>query len=86
MRLSNLVNIGPRLEEMLVTSGVEDVDAFKELGAAKAAYEVKKNYPDTIIRLASLEGALRGTRWHNISAIEKETLEDEFQKLCQECY
>ena len=82
MRLSNLVNIGPRLEELLVSAGIEDAAALHELGAAKAAYKVHQTHPDTAIRLTALEGALRGTRWHNISADEKVQLETEFEELC----
>jgi len=82
MRLSNLVNIGPRLEELLISAGIEDAAALHELGAAKAAYKVYQVNPESVIRLAALEGALRGTRWHNISADEKTQLEAEFEQLC----
>ena len=83
MKLANMVNIGPRLEEMLITSGVEDAEKLHELGAAKAAFKIRQKYPESSVRLASLEGALRGTRWHNISAEEKKKLETEFKELCR---
>jgi len=85
MRLSNLVNIGPRMEEMLINAGITDVEHLKELGAAEAAFKVKQAYPETSIRLAALEGALRGTRWHNISDEDKTELEMTYNALCQDC-
>lgn len=82
MRLSNLVNIGPKMEELLISVGVEDAETLKELGAAKAAFRIHQEHPETIIKLSVLEGALRGTRWHNISDDEKAQLESEFNELC----
>lgn len=82
MRLSNLVNIGPRLEEILIDSGVTSVEVFREMGAVEAAYCVFEKYPDTALRLSALEGALRGTRWHNISKEDKDALEDAFREKC----
>lgn len=85
MRLSNLVNIGPRMEEMLIKSGITDVDQLKELGAAEAAFKVRQAYPETSIRLTALEGALRGTRWHNISDEDRVELELAYNALCDNC-
>lgn len=85
MKLSNLVNIGPRLEEMLINSGVTNVEQFKELGAAETAFKVKQAYPESTIRLTALEGAIRGTRWHNISEVDKAELEKNYKKLCDGC-
>ena len=82
MKLSNLVNIGPKLEELLISSGVENVEKLQELGAAKAAHQVYQKHPESAVRLAALEGAIRGTRWHNISQEEREKLESEFDELC----
>ncbi len=81
MRLSNLVNIGPKMEELLISAGIHDAEALKELGAVKAAYQVRKKHPESEIRLASLEGALRGTRWHNITEEERSQLEVEYESL-----
>jgi len=72
------------MEEILVDAGVENAVKLKELGAAKAAFKVYQQNPESVMRLAALEGALQGTRWHNISDHDKAQLESQFRELCME--
>lgn len=82
MRLSNLVNIGPKMESLLVSVGIEDVETLRNLGAAEAAFRIVQQHPDCEIRITALEGALRGTRWNNISESERDELEVAYKELC----
>ena len=82
MRLSNLVNIGPKLESLLVNSGIEDVETLHNLGAAEAAYRIFRYDPESNIRITALEGAIRGIRWNSIPAEDRKELEQQFEELC----
>lgn len=74
MRLSNLVNIGPKLEEMLNSVGVESAEALRAIGSVEATFLLCEKNMDCVNKLYAIEGAIRGTRWHNISAEDKRDL------------
>lgn len=84
MKLSNLVNIGPKLEAVLVEAGVDSVDTFRKLGTVGVAYKLFLYDPDINVRLAALEGALRGVRWHNIPKEYVEEMENQLGRLIQQ--
>lgn len=74
MRLSNLVNIGPKLEMLLNSVGITDSDMLRDIGSVEATYLLCQKDSDCVNKLYAIEGAIRGTRWHNISKEDKSLL------------
>lgn len=74
MRLSSMVNIGPKLEMLLLEAGIEDADMLREMGSIEAAYRLCQKDQDCVNKLFAIEGAIRGTRWHSIDKEERTLL------------
>jgi DNA transformation protein len=76
-KLSNLPNIGKKLEEQLNEVGIETIEQLKEVGSKQAWLDVKAMDSSACInRLCALEGAIQGIRWHNLSDEVKKDLKE----------
>jgi len=82
MRVSNLVNIGPKLERLLNEVGIHEAEKLKEIGSVEATYLLYQKDRDCINKLFAIEGAIRGIRWHNIRHEEKIQLKESFNERC----
>lgn len=75
-RLTDLPNIGKVLAERLIEAGIKTPDDLFDLGAEEAFLRIKTVDNDACLsKLCALEGAIRGIRWHNLSADRKEELQ-----------
>ncbi len=81
-KLSDLPNIGIKLEKLLIDAGIETPEMLKQLGS-KSAFIKIKNIDNTVClsKLCALEGAIQEQRWHVLSANTKEDLKCFFQSL-----
>ena len=67
-KLSDLPNIGKKLEEQLNKVGIETIEQLKEVGSKQAWLDIKAIDASACInRLCALEGAIEGIRWHSLS-------------------
>lgn len=66
--LSELPNIGSKLEAQLKEVGVETIGQLKEVGSKQAWLDIKAIDSSACInRLYALEGAIQDVRWHSLS-------------------
>ena len=76
--LRDLKNIGPTIADRLESVGLKTLGDLKKIGPAKAFNLVKGAYSDITIPvcyyLYSLQGALVGKHWNDLSAATKERL------------
>ena len=79
--LRGLKNIGPTIADRLESVGLKTLGDLKKVGPAKAFNFVKNAYPDITIPvcyyLYSLQGALAGKHWNDLSSATKERLLNE---------
>lgn len=74
-RLTDLPNIGKKLESQLKAVGIHDFEQLSETGAKKAWLAILQNDPSACYRrLTALEGALRGVEKSALPAEVKEEL------------
>lgn len=65
--LQSLPNIGKELERQLHEAGINTIDELKKVGSKEAWLRILSSDPSAcIMRLSSLEGAIRGVRWHDL--------------------
>lgn len=75
--LSEMVNIGAKLEEQLIRAGIDTPEALRAAGSREAWLRIKAFDPSAcIMRLSALEGAIRGVRWHNLDEGVKQSLRE----------
>ena len=61
--LSKVVNIGPKVEEQLISVGINSLEKLKELGSKNAWLRIQKIDSSACIhRLLALEGAIQGVK------------------------
>ena len=66
--MTDLANIGPKLEAQLAEVGIRTPEELKAVGSREAWLRIKAIDPSAcLMRLSALEGAIRGIRWHNLS-------------------
>jgi DNA transformation protein len=83
--LTDLPNIGNVLAGKLIEAGIKTPDDLFDLGAEEAFLRIKMVDGDACLsKLCALEGAVRGIRWHNLSADRKEELQRFIRILCVE--
>ncbi len=59
--LSKLPNIGPKIEQQLVTVGIETLEQLRAVGSREAWLRIQAIDPSAcLMRLRALEGAIRG--------------------------
>lgn len=70
-------NIGPQLAKRLEAVGFKNEDDLKNAGPQQAFLALSALDPSTCINtLYALEGAIRGIRWHELPAADKQKLLD----------
>jgi len=73
--LASLPNIAAKLEKQLNDVGITTISQLKEVGSREAWLRILARDPSAcIMRLSSLEGALRGVRWHYLDEDTKASL------------
>jgi DNA transformation protein len=80
--LSQLPNIGKKLEELLEQAGITNPAELQELGS-KGAFERLLLIGETACmnKLYALEGAVQGIRWHHLCEDDKKALKDYYHSL-----
>lgn len=74
-RLEDVVNIGPALAHDLRAVGVTDLAGLRALGADEAWVRMHAaGCHDCLSSLLALEGAVRGVRWMQISAEDRDAV------------
>ena len=75
--LSNLPNIANKLEAQLTEVGITTFEELKRVGSREAWLRILAQDPSAcIMRLSSLEGAIRGVRWHFLDDDTKKSLKE----------
>ncbi len=81
-KLSDLPNIGKKLEEQLNEVGIETIEQLKEVGSKQAWLDIKAIDDSACInRLCALEGAIQGIRWHSLSDEVKRDLKEFYNAI-----
>ena len=74
-------NIGPVVAAELEAAGIGDGEALRAAGAVRAALMLRSAGFDVCrSKLAGLEGAIRGVRWHVVPAEERDALWRELEE------
>ncbi|MBC8193398.1 MAG: TfoX/Sxy family protein [Candidatus Marinimicrobia bacterium] len=82
--LSELPNIGEVLEKRLAAVGICTPADLAEVGSLGVLQRLEAlNAPGCLNMLYALEGALRGTRWHNLSTEEKAQLKADLKAIIE---
>ena len=78
--LSKAVNIGPKVEEQLISVGIKSLEKLKEVGAKNAWLRIQKIDSSACIhRLLALEGAIQGVKKTMLSDEVKADLKEFYQ-------
>ncbi|WP_346886146.1 TfoX/Sxy family protein [Clostridium sp. UBA4395] len=81
-KLSDLPNIGKKLEEQLNEVGIKTVEQLKKVGSKQAWLDIKAIDASACInRLCALEGAIQGIRWHSLSDEVKGDLKEFYNAI-----
>ena len=76
-KLSDLPNIGKKLEAQLNEAGIETIEQLTAVGSKQAWINIRAIDASACInRLCALEGAIEGIRWHNLSDEVKKELKE----------
>jgi len=79
--LTSLPNLGKELVQRLHEVGVNTVLELKQMGSEQAFLRLRAIDPCACFNmLCSLEGAIQGVRWHNLSSERKQELK-QFLKM-----
>ncbi|MCB9015554.1 MAG: TfoX/Sxy family protein [Lentimicrobiaceae bacterium] len=82
MNLNELPNIGPGLVKKLKQVGIETAEDLAQTGAEQAFIRLDAlDHTVCINTLMALEGALKGIRWHQLQASDKQMLRLFFQQV-----
>lgn len=75
--LTELSNIGKKVEEQLHIIGIETFNQLKEIGSKQVWLRIRAIDDSACInRLYALEGAIQGIKWHNLSQEIKSDLKE----------
>jgi DNA transformation protein len=78
--LNDLPNLGKVVVAQLERAGIDSPEELRRLGSVNAAVRLTAAGVDVCSsKLAALEGAIRGIRWHAIPAEERASLRAEFE-------
>ena len=73
--LTKLPNIAEKMEAQLAEVGIKTIKQLKEVGSREAWLRILARGPSAcIMRLSSLEGTIRGVRWHHLDDDTKKSL------------
>jgi len=79
--LSTLPNIASKLEKQLSDVGITTIGQLKEAGSREVWLRILAVDPSAcIMRLSSLEGAIRGIRWHYLDEDTKASLKEFYKR------
>ncbi len=80
-KLTGLPNIGKKLEEQLISIGIETPEQLKAAGSKGAWLKIKAVDSSACYnRLCALEGAIQSIHWHNLSPEAKQDLKEFYRK------
>jgi DNA transformation protein len=88
MSLSDLPNLGPKSQQMLLHAGIHSLGQLRELGAVRAYVQVKRSGANSSLNLLwAMEGALSGRHWQDVAKqdrlsllLELEDVENEYKR------
>jgi DNA transformation protein len=81
----DLPNIGPVLAQELANVGIVTTEDLKKVGSAGALFRIRSTSADGCINmLYALEGAIKGIRWHDLTAEEKAQAKKALEDLLKE--
>ena len=73
--LSNVINIGKDTKTKLEQVGIDSFEKLKSIGYEQAFLRLQSIDPGACLNLLySLEGAIEGIKWHNLSVEKKQEL------------
>lgn len=79
---NKMLNIGEVIKWELKQVGIKNLDDLKKTGSAMALFKIHNNNGDGCISmLYALEGAIKGTRWHNLTQEERAQVKKEYEEL-----
>jgi DNA transformation protein len=79
--LSNLPNIGAKLEKQLKDAGITTEEELRSVGSREAWRRILQRDPSAcLMRLSALEGAIQGVRWHRLDSETKASLKEFYNK------
>ena len=79
--LTNLPNIGPKLESQLQEVGIETIAELRTVGSREAWLRILSRDPSAcMMRLSALEGALQGVRWQKLDESTKQDLREFYRQ------
>ncbi len=82
MKVADLPNIGKVLAKELAIVGITEYEALAAAGSAGALYLIKGDSSKGCINmLYALEGAIKMTRWHNLTKEEREEAKRQLQEM-----
>lgn len=85
MAIIGVHNIGKVLELKLEAVGIFSLDDLKEVGTEEAFLRLLSNNKNTSRSVIfSLEGAIKGVRWHNLDEDRKIELRDFYNSVVQQ--
>ena len=80
--LRDLPNIGSVLEKLLKAAGIDTPEKLRELGVREAFIRIKALDPTAChAKLYSIDGAIKGRRWHSLTPEEKRELNEFYNGL-----
>ena len=80
-KLRDMPNLGDVVVKQLKAIGIQTPDELRSLGSVRAALKLSDaGFEVCSSKLAALEGAIRGVRWHTIPSEERAGLRDSFDK------
>jgi len=80
-KLTSLPNIAAKLEKQLNDVGIFTISQLKETGSREAWIRILARDPSACtMRLSSLEGAIRGVRWHYLDDETKASLKQFYRE------
>jgi len=67
-RIADLLNLGPKSQQMLAQAGIHTIEQLRELGAVRAYVRVKLTGANSSLNLLwAMEGALSGRHWQEVA-------------------
>ena len=80
--LAKVINIGKTLEKQLLEVGIKTFADLKVIESKTAWLKIRDIDSQACYnRLCSLEGAIQGKRWHDLSENDKQKLRDFFSQI-----
>jgi DNA transformation protein and related proteins len=84
-KLCELPNIGRKLEEQLISVGIDSAEKLKEVGSKEAWLRIKEiDFSACYNRLCALEGAIQNIRWFYLDDKTKDDLRNFYQAQKQD--